>query len=228
MKHLSAKDNRTLFIALAVLEIAAQHCVLINFKFVLKDHYPEFRGLVTVQSSSAESYELVNNMDDPFTVMMRYLINVINSPVHYICKMYGIDPETCEPPKRTWEMGMDFYWDRITSGFIVHDELESEDEYDDKQYERNLDIYIRSLILVTVQLVALLETKEMGDEEMIKMMGKEVTFDQDIDFDKPLADAIEGVCEMGDLLLIFKQKIRDKDYNLDWLRKPAIELEAEQ
>jgi len=59
-------------------------------------------------------------------------------------------------------------------------------------------------------------------------MGGEVAFDRGIDFDNPLADVIEAVCETGALLLIFKQKIRDKDYDLERLLKPIVELEAEQ
>jgi len=73
-----------------------------------------------------------------------------------------------------------------------------------------------------------LKNSEVINALHLSKMGGEVAFDRGIDFDNPLADVIKAVCEMGARLLIFKQKIRDRDHNLDWLLKPTVELDAEQ
>jgi hypothetical protein len=203
--------------AMTALEIAGQHVILITFKFVLKDHFPDLRGLVSVQTNSHSNYDLINSIEDPFITMMRYLVNVIQLPVHQVVNVYAIDVENYDCTDEEWNEALDLYWDLITSEFIVMDEDEAEDEYDDQQYADYLVTYMTTLINFVGQLLVLLDTGLIDFDKAWEDVCDPVIFNKDAYHDKPHAYAMGVICDLGKRLQVFQYKILQEDYDIQWL-----------
>lgn len=215
MASLHYRSDDALPIALLVLTNAADHLRLIIFKFVLKDHYPELRGLVSTEESSKSSDQLVNELEDPFITMLRFMFSTIQLPILEITGVYGIDPETVVFSRRAWQLSDELFWGLIMGDFILDNEQQLEDSYDDEEYMHNLDIFIITLITIVDQLLILLDGGRVDIDEAMETYGLVVEFEKERFSDKPQAYAMGLLCDVGLALLDYQEKIRNEDYSVE-------------
>jgi len=73
---------------LLLLDRAACHLKLIIFKVLLKDIYPELRGLVSTEEPSASGDQLISEIDDPFITILRFMCGSVYATIHALNKSH--------------------------------------------------------------------------------------------------------------------------------------------
>jgi hypothetical protein len=209
------KKEDALPIALIVLMKASDLLQLIIFKFVLKDHYPDLRGLVPTAESSKSGDQLMNEMKDPFITLLRFMHNSMHLPMLQINDVYGIDPATVIFSRHAWLKADELFGALVTHDFILDDERQDEDKYDDGVYSQNLDMFIYSLLTLVDQLIILLDGDVIDTETAWDTFGLIAEFDRTRTNGKSHAYAIGVLCDLGSDLLDYHDKIRNKDYSIE-------------
>lgn len=172
MATIKYNSEDVMLIAIDVLDITSQYLGAIALKFMLKDHYPDLRGILPTNTICASSCDLVNQLDDPFIERMRYLFTDIQLPACSIANLYGIDLEHMIYNERIAEIADHIYWSLIDYAFPDDDE---DDDYDDDIYEAHLSMYVYSIIRIVHCLIQLIDTGEAELDE------KEVDIKQYVD-----------------------------------------------
>ena len=211
MAKLLYNSEDALPIALLVLEKAAQRLKLIMFKFVLKDHYPDLRGLVSTEESSKSSDQLITQLKDPFIVLLGSMFDDIQLTMIRINNVYGIDPATVVFTAGARKCTDELFWELMNGDFILEDARQAEDHYDDEEYLGNLEIFILNLVTVIDQLLKMLDGTEVDIVEAENRYGQ-VKFDKTKYIDKTHSFAMGLLCDLGIELLHYRDKIYDTNY----------------
>jgi hypothetical protein len=209
------KKEDALPIVLIVLMKACDLLKLIIFKFMLKDHYQDLRGLVPTEDSSKSSDQLINEMKDPFITLLRFMHNSMQLPMLKINNIYGIDPATVIFSRHAWLKADELFWSLVTNDFILDDERQDEDKYDDEVYSQNLDMFMYSLLTIVDQLIILLDGDQIDTETAWDTFGLIAEFDSARINGKSHAYAMGALCDLGSDLLDYHDKIRNKDYSIE-------------
>jgi len=214
MATIKYKTDDALPIALLVLMKASQLLKAIILKFVLKDHYPDLRGLVSIEEPSKSSDQLIDEFEDPFINMLVFMLGALQVPMININNVYGIDPPTVVFNQSAWQTADELLYELIICDFILLDERQQEDNYDDDEYLENLDMFIYTLITVLNQLLIVLNDGVVDIEEAISCYGLIIDFDNKCYSETTHVYAMGALCDLGSILLEYQDKIRNQDYSM--------------
>ena len=194
MGNIIHKSEDAIAITLLVLQKAAERLKLIIFKFILKDHFPDLRGVVSKEESSKSSDQLITEIKDPFIALLHLMFETIRFSMLKIGEPDVGDQTTVVFSTAARQRANDLFLELVYPNFISDNKRDAEDGYDDMEYLEYLDVFIYDLIVVVEQLL-MIQDSAAGNSTKYAV-AKEVLWDLRLALQK------------------YQDKVHDKNYRV--------------